>query len=121
LRLKDAEPKARHYYDRHTAIVRDQQKKKEGGPRRTESPGNLLALRMTCRQKKKMLGKEEQWPDQYCWGRAIMPIKAPQTIEDEQPTANRSPCRLDASTSLRAARQGFCPIRTQPDALTLSQ
>jgi hypothetical protein len=29
LRLKHAEPKARHYYDRRMAIVRDRQKKKE--------------------------------------------------------------------------------------------
>jgi hypothetical protein len=40
----------------------------------------MLAATTSCRQKKKMLGKEEQWLDQYCWGRAIMPINAAQTL-----------------------------------------
>jgi hypothetical protein len=89
-------------------------KKERGWPRRTESPGNLFTHDLS--PKKKMLGKEEQWLDQYCWGRAIMPIKAPQTIEDEQPTANRIPCRLDrprgSQTLARALAQSESgPIR----------
>ncbi len=75
-----------------------------------------LALRRACQSPK----KEDAWQDRtvaqaICWGRAIMPIKAPQTIEDEQPTANRSPCRLDRPRGSQTLTRTI----TEPEAPSL--